>query len=167
MRKLLGRAVPFLVLAAIAACIGFGRYKVGAVALGQSSATNATCVALLDGGSTNVTCGSFTTNYSPFTVTCSIVTPSGDHSSAGATVNLLASPDGTVYGTVADAGLSVVVVANGDGGLVTTTAGLAVSPYNPWLGYQIVASGVATDGGTATKGYLSCESSVLNVQTLH
>ena len=163
----LGRAIPFVVLALIAACIGFGRYKVGAVALGQSAPTNTKCTALLDGGSTNVSCGTFVANYSPLTVTCSITTPTGDKSSAGATVNLLASPDGTLYGPVADAGLSVVIVANGDGGSVVTTAGLAVSPYNPWYGYQILASGVATDGGTATKGYLSCESSVLNVQTLH
>jgi hypothetical protein len=167
MRRFLGRALPLAVLAAIAACIGFGRYHVSSLALGQSSASNNTFTVLLDGGSTNVPVGTFTTNYSPFTVTCQIITPSGDHSSAGATINLLASPDGTIYGTVADAGLSVTMVANGDGGAVVTTTGLAVSPQNPWLGYQILASGVATDGGTSTKAYLSCESSVLNVQTIH
>lgn len=167
MRKLLGRTVPFLVLAAIAACIGFGRYHVSSVALGQSQATQFTCTTLLDGGSTNALCGSFATNFSPFTVTCEVSVNAGDHSSAAATVNLLASGDGTHYGPVADGGQSVVIAANGDGGAVVTTAGLAISPYNPWQSYEITASGITQDAGTASTGQLNCQVSVLNVQTIH
>lgn len=167
MRRFLGRAIPFLVLATIAACIGFGRYHVSSLALGQQAATQYTCTALLDGGSTNVVCGSFSANYSPLTVTCQVGVLAGDHSSAGATVNLLGTGNGANYATIADAGLSVIIVANGDAGAVNTSAGLVVSPYDPWQGYQIMLSGVAVDGGTSSTGYANCQASIINVQTLH
>lgn len=167
MRRLLARAFPLAVLVAIAACIGFGRYHVSSVALSQSAPTQFSCVSLLDGGSTNALCGTFNTNYSPFTVTCEASVLAGDHSSVGATVNLLASGNGTNYGPVADAGQSVVIVANGDGGAVVSTTGLAISPYNPWQSYEIMLSGIAQDAGTASTGEVNCQVSVLNVQTIH
>jgi hypothetical protein len=122
---------------------------------------------LLDGGSTNAVCGTFLSNYEPYTITCEVNVPAGDKSSAGATVNILASGNGTNYGTWADAGLSVVIVANGDAGAVTTTAALAVYPTNPWLNQQVYISGIATDGGTSSQGNLACQISVIQSQTLH
>lgn len=122
---------------------------------------------LLDGGSTNAVCGTFPANYQPLTMTCEVNVLAGDHSSAAATVNLLGSGNGTNYGTIADAGYSVVIVANGDAGAVTTTAAVAVSPTDPFLDYQVYFSGIATDGGTSATGNASCQISVIQSQTLH
>ncbi len=133
----------------------------------QQVASQYTCTALLDGGSTNAVCGTFLANYQPFTTTCEVSVNSGDHSSAVATVNLLGSGDGVHYGTIADAGYAIAIVANGDGGFVSTTAGFAVSPTDPWLDYEILASGILQDAGTASTGRLTCQISVINSQTLH
>ena len=100
-----------------------------APAFAQQFAQQYTCTALLDGGSTNAICGTFLSNYSPYTLTCEVSVTGGQ--SAAATANVLVSGNGTNYGTWADAGLAVTIIANGDGGTVVTTAALAVSPTDP------------------------------------
>lgn len=127
-------------------------------------ASQGTCQALLDGGGSEV-CGTFFTNYQPFTATCEVSVPAA--SSAVTTVNLLASGDGTHYGVIADAGYSWLVVANGGVSGATTTVAFNVSPTNPWLDYEITASGTLIDGGVGGPGALVCQTSVINAQTLH
>jgi hypothetical protein len=136
-----------------------------APAFAQQFAQQYTCTALLDGGSTNAICGTFLSNYSPYTLTCEVSVTGGQ--SAAATANVLVSGNGTNYGTWADAGLAVTIIANGDGGTVVTTAALAVSPTDPWLNSEVYVSGLVDDGGTNSTGFLTCQISVIQSQTLH
>ena len=158
-------AVSCFLIAALCAIFAFVEPTPKAEA--QQVASQYTCVALLDGGTTAV-CGTFPANYQPLTGTCEVVLLNGDKSSAGGTVNLLATGDGVHYGTIADAGYSWVVVANGDGGPVASPAvAFNISPTDPWLGFEVQASGIAQDAGTASTGALNCQLSVINSQTLH
>lgn len=139
----------------------FGLF-LAAPARAQQVAQQFTCQTLLDGG-TFAVCGAIPTNFSPLDVTCAVSVPGS--SSAAATVNLWGSADGTHYGTIADGGFSVVTVVNGDGGVGTSvTSSQAISPFDPWPSVEIVASAIASDGGT---GALNCYAGVIQSQTIH
>jgi hypothetical protein len=137
---------------------------VSAPALAQQVAQQLTCQSLLDGGTFEV-CGNFTTNYQPVAGTCLVSVPGG--SSAATTINVLGSPDGIHFGAIADAGLSITTVVNGDGGPVSVASTFAISPFDPYQSIQITGSATAIDGGAGGPGALNCYVGVVQTQTLH
>lgn len=160
MRNLLGRWSPYLALVIIAACIGFGRYKVGGVALSQSAASVVSCSNAQDGGSGSVACTTpVNTNYTPVTVVCQAYATDAGGSTATGTLSWQVSPDGIHFGSF-------------DGGVIGTWSATATTPgvlaaamvVNPWDQVNIVDNGLTlVDGGAI----LNCTFGVLNVQNIH
>lgn len=131
----------------------------GRVALAQQYAQNTTVLIPLDAGvgTETFTGTGILLNYQPTTVTCVVSTPA--HSSSVGTIGLALSPDGVNFG--ADGGPILPFSCSAASTCGTT---MALSPTNPYLYGEIVAT--ATQDGGASAG-ATCIVSVVQTQTLH
>lgn len=141
-----------------------------ASARAQQYAATSSCSLGVDGGATTstLTCPIVPLNFQPATLTCEVTT-AGSHLAGSTTLQV--SGDGTHFGPIQDGGITLNF--NQDVNTTTTlTAPLIIgggggSTQNPYASSQVVTSITSNDGGTAGGATVNCQTSVVQVQTLH
>ena len=124
----------------------------------------------VDGGATTstLTCPAVQLAFQPATLTCEITTL-GSHLAGSTTLQV--SGDGVHFAPIQDGG--VTLFFNQDVNTTTTISAPLVigsgggSLQNPYASSQVVTSITSNDGGTAGGAVVNCQTSVVQVQTLH